>query len=188
MLSDPRVFFAAERTLLAWVRTGLTIMAFGFVVARFGLFLRLLAAQHVPGSTPSQSAHDLSSIARHWARGSWHCVHDPGCDPASQLCANVAAARHSAVARRHLSDLVGTVSRRAWGCAGALPRDRLTLTRAAGPAQRPVHDTSALNAGEASLASSLEFRARPASPTAPATLANRGSTSQEEWRRECRSE
>ena len=34
MLSDPRVFFAAERTLLAWVRTGLTIMAFGFVVAR----------------------------------------------------------------------------------------------------------------------------------------------------------
>ncbi len=43
--SDPRVFFAAERTLLAWVRTGLTIMAFGFVVARFGLFLRLLAVQ-----------------------------------------------------------------------------------------------------------------------------------------------
>ena len=48
MDSDPRVFFAAERTLLAWVRTGLTVMAFGFVVARFGLFLRLLAAQ-VPG-------------------------------------------------------------------------------------------------------------------------------------------
>ena len=45
MLSDPRVFFAAERTLLAWVRTGLTVMAFGFVVARFGLFLRLLSLQ-----------------------------------------------------------------------------------------------------------------------------------------------
>lgn len=45
MPSDPRVFFAAERTLLAWVRTGLTVMAFGFVVARFGLFLRLLAVQ-----------------------------------------------------------------------------------------------------------------------------------------------
>lgn len=41
-VSDPRVFFAAERTLLAWVRTGLTIMALGFVVARFGLFLSLL--------------------------------------------------------------------------------------------------------------------------------------------------
>ena len=43
--SDPRVFFAAERTLLAWVRTGLTVMGLGFVVARFGLFLRLLALQ-----------------------------------------------------------------------------------------------------------------------------------------------
>jgi putative membrane protein len=24
--NDPRVFFAAERTLLAWLRTGLTVM------------------------------------------------------------------------------------------------------------------------------------------------------------------
>jgi putative membrane protein len=38
------VYFAAERTLLAWVRTGLALMGFGFVVARFGLFLRELAA------------------------------------------------------------------------------------------------------------------------------------------------
>lgn len=47
---DPRVHFAAERTLLAWIRTGLAMMGFGFVVARFGLFLRELApAQgHVP--------------------------------------------------------------------------------------------------------------------------------------------
>ncbi len=43
--ADPRVYFAAERTLLAWIRTGMTIMAFGFVVARFGLFLRLLRAE-----------------------------------------------------------------------------------------------------------------------------------------------
>lgn len=35
-MNDPRVFFAAERTLLAWIRTGLTVMAFGFVVARVG--------------------------------------------------------------------------------------------------------------------------------------------------------
>jgi putative membrane protein len=48
---DPRVYFAAERTLLAWLRTGIAIMAFGFVVARFGLFLRLLRAEAsaVPG-------------------------------------------------------------------------------------------------------------------------------------------
>lgn len=38
-LNDPRVFFAAERTLLAWTRTSLTLMAFGFVVERFGLFV-----------------------------------------------------------------------------------------------------------------------------------------------------
>lgn len=40
---DPRVYFAAERTLLAWIRTGLAMMGFGFVVARFGLFLREVA-------------------------------------------------------------------------------------------------------------------------------------------------
>ena len=40
--NDPRVFFAAERTLLAWLRTGLGIVGLGFVVSRFGLFLRLM--------------------------------------------------------------------------------------------------------------------------------------------------
>ncbi len=45
---DPRVLFAAERTLLAWIRTGLAMMGFGFVVARFGLFLRELAALRGP--------------------------------------------------------------------------------------------------------------------------------------------
>lgn len=39
---DPRIYFAAERTLLAWIRTGIAVMAFGFVVARFGLFLSLV--------------------------------------------------------------------------------------------------------------------------------------------------
>ncbi len=31
---DPRVYFAAERTLLAWVRTGVAVIGLGFVVAR----------------------------------------------------------------------------------------------------------------------------------------------------------
>lgn len=39
---DPRIYFAAERTLLAWVRTGLAVIGLGFVVARFGLFLRMM--------------------------------------------------------------------------------------------------------------------------------------------------
>jgi putative membrane protein len=37
---DPRVRFAAERTLLAWIRTGLAMMGFGFIVARLGVMLR----------------------------------------------------------------------------------------------------------------------------------------------------
>jgi putative membrane protein len=37
---DPRIYFAAERTFLAWIRMGLALIAIGFAVARFGLFLR----------------------------------------------------------------------------------------------------------------------------------------------------
>jgi uncharacterized protein (DUF302 family)/uncharacterized membrane protein YidH (DUF202 family) len=46
-------YLAAERTLLAWVRTGLALMGFGFVVARFGLFLQQLAALQHSGSQQS---------------------------------------------------------------------------------------------------------------------------------------
>jgi putative membrane protein len=46
---DLRVYFAAQRTMLAWVRTGVALMGFGFVVARFGLFLREIAiARNLP--------------------------------------------------------------------------------------------------------------------------------------------
>jgi inner membrane protein YidH len=44
--ADLRGYLAAERTFLAWTRTGLALMGFGFVVARFALFLQQLQVIH----------------------------------------------------------------------------------------------------------------------------------------------
>ncbi|HEY2367099.1 MAG TPA: DUF202 domain-containing protein, partial [Polyangiaceae bacterium] len=49
---------ANERTLLAWIRTGVALMAFGFAIARFGLFLREMAAMRNP---PQDTQHTLGS-------------------------------------------------------------------------------------------------------------------------------
>jgi putative membrane protein len=47
-----RVHQANERTLLAWLRTALGLMGFGFAIARFGLFVRQLASvEHAPEAT-----------------------------------------------------------------------------------------------------------------------------------------
>lgn len=56
---DPRVYFAAERTLLAWIRTGLGLMGIGFAVSRFGLFLREIAA--TPAAHAPIPRHNLST-------------------------------------------------------------------------------------------------------------------------------
>jgi uncharacterized protein (DUF302 family)/uncharacterized membrane protein YidH (DUF202 family) len=53
-LSD---YLAAERTVLAWIRTGLALMGFGFVVARFGLFLQQL---QIVQNESSAKAYGLS--------------------------------------------------------------------------------------------------------------------------------
>src|SRR5690242_4071640 len=39
-VDDPRIYLAAERTFLAWVRTSIALMGFGFLIARFSFWLR----------------------------------------------------------------------------------------------------------------------------------------------------
>ncbi len=50
---DLRVALSLERTLLAWVRTGVSLIALGIVLAKFVLFLGKLGL-HVPGGTDTQ--------------------------------------------------------------------------------------------------------------------------------------
>ena len=59
---DPRVYFAAERTFLAWIRTGLGLMGVGFAVARFGLFLRQMQASQMQ-ATQSHSVPHQSGLS-----------------------------------------------------------------------------------------------------------------------------
>jgi len=77
---DPRVYFAAERTFLAWIRTGLGLIGIGFAVSRFGLFFRQLSASefHLPTRATGLSVWSgvtlvglgvvviLSSVLRHF--------------------------------------------------------------------------------------------------------------------------
>jgi putative membrane protein len=54
---DPRVYLALERTFLSWIRTGLALMGFGFIVARFGVFLREMG---MAGANPPPESAGLS--------------------------------------------------------------------------------------------------------------------------------
>jgi putative membrane protein len=58
---------ANERTFLAWVRTAIAIMAFGFLVEKFDLFLAIagqeLAAKPVAVRLPSIAGQTVGNIA-----------------------------------------------------------------------------------------------------------------------------
>jgi putative membrane protein len=60
---DPRVYLAAERTFLAWIRTGLGLMGVGFAVARFGLFLRQIRATETHTQISSGGVSVWSGVA-----------------------------------------------------------------------------------------------------------------------------
>lgn len=45
-LNELRDHLANERTLLAWIRTGVALIALGFVVAKFSILLREIGGPH----------------------------------------------------------------------------------------------------------------------------------------------
>ena len=69
--TDRRDHLANERTFLAWVRTSIAIMAFGFVVEKFALFIRRLqyffdkpnAASVTPPSTGYSTIFGMVLVA-----------------------------------------------------------------------------------------------------------------------------
>jgi len=60
--ADRLVYFGAERTLMAWIRIGLALMALGFVVDRFGLFVEQIKP-HAPGHWGSDPFSSWIGIA-----------------------------------------------------------------------------------------------------------------------------
>lgn len=57
-----RNYLANERTFLAWIRTSLGIMAFGFVVEKFALFIQQIAVVLAKQNT-SETFHPPSAVA-----------------------------------------------------------------------------------------------------------------------------
>lgn len=59
---ERRVHMANERTFLAWVRTSVAIMAFGFVVEKFSLFVKQMAYYLGQAAAPPQRSTSVIGI------------------------------------------------------------------------------------------------------------------------------
>jgi inner membrane protein YidH len=57
-----RDHLANERTLLAWIRTSVGIMAFGFVVVKFSLFIKEVSLMLGKNATSLPAQHGYSSV------------------------------------------------------------------------------------------------------------------------------
>ncbi|HEY1195772.1 YidH family protein [Flavobacterium sp.] len=52
-------YLSNERTLLAWLRTGIGIMVFGFVAVKFSLFLQQLPVEYLAETVAPQSNYTI---------------------------------------------------------------------------------------------------------------------------------
>ena len=80
------VYFAAERTLMAWIRAALGLMALGFVIDRFGLVVRTMTTAHADRIVQSTTLSFLAGA---------------GLIALGALMAAVAAVRYAHFARRY---------------------------------------------------------------------------------------
>lgn len=73
MIENFRDHSANERTFLAWVRTSIAVMAFGFIVEKFDLFLEI-AAPSLAGrklSLPGQNSAILPGCCSSFSAQPW---------------------------------------------------------------------------------------------------------------------
>ena len=92
---DSRLLQANERTLLAWVRTSIALMTFGFVIARIGVWLRVLGA-HTQAQVGLQAGPQAGLIDRHELGTAWI----GGVFVAMGVIGNALAVRRFAAGRR----------------------------------------------------------------------------------------